>query len=84
MISKSGPARIAYSKELKRAKVRERVAKHRKNKPKPPKEKGTKKIAYGNSFLRNTCVFKGYFFEADNKIDNIYKLSTKRPSNILC
>ena len=34
--------------------------------------------SYGNSFLKNTYVFKGHFFEADNRIDNIYKLSDKQ------
>ena len=45
MIPKSGPERIAYYKELKRAKVRERVAKHRKNNPKPSKKKSPRKLS---------------------------------------
>ena len=33
--------------------------------------------AFGNCFLRNTFVFKGYFFEVANRLDNIYKLNEK-------
>ena len=33
--------------------------------------------SYGNCFLRNTVVFKGHFFEAENKLDRVYKLDTK-------
>ncbi len=33
--------------------------------------------AYGNSFLQNTFVFKGNFFDAENRLDNVYKLTTK-------
>ncbi len=33
--------------------------------------------AFGNCFLKNTFVFKGYFFEVANRLDNTYKLNKK-------
>ena len=37
---------------------------------------------YNVSFFKNTYVFQGYFFEADNLIDNTYKLNSKKKAMV--